>query len=74
MNQEQARSIAFSLHDLYTGDTMHIKNFQPTGGTQLAWEGPFQVLLTTSTAIKLGERTQWIHYLHVKRGPSIKSE
>ncbi|XP_074021573.1 uncharacterized protein isoform X2 [Numenius arquata] len=33
------------------------------------WEGPFQVLLTTHTAIKIKEQAAWIHWTRVKRAP-----
>ncbi|XP_014812387.1 PREDICTED: uncharacterized protein LOC106896715 [Calidris pugnax] len=33
------------------------------------WNGPFQVLLTTFTAIKVKELSSWIHYSRVKKAP-----
>ncbi|XP_074712261.1 uncharacterized protein LOC141937877 isoform X2 [Strix uralensis] len=33
------------------------------------WEGPFQVLLTSYTAIKIKEQNAWIHHSRVKKAP-----
>ncbi|RMB89034.1 hypothetical protein DUI87_34604 [Hirundo rustica rustica] len=33
------------------------------------WEGPFQVFLTTFTAIKIKEQKAWIHHSRVKKAP-----
>ncbi|XP_058680545.1 uncharacterized protein LOC131571793, partial [Ammospiza caudacuta] len=41
---------------------------------QEKWEGPFQVLLTTFTAVRIKERPTWIHYSRVKRAPENKQE
>ncbi|XP_027525044.1 uncharacterized protein LOC113959940 [Corapipo altera] len=41
---------------------------------QEKWEGPFQVLLTTFTAVRIKERPTWIHYSRVKRAPEDKQE
>uniref|UniRef100_A0A5F8GG34 Gag-Pol polyprotein n=1 Tax=Monodelphis domestica TaxID=13616 RepID=A0A5F8GG34_MONDO len=70
----QAGPLDFSLHDLNPGDNMYIKNFQRTGATQPSWEGPFQILLTTPTSIKVGEKDSWIHCSHVKRASSVETD
>ncbi|XP_068277936.1 LOW QUALITY PROTEIN: uncharacterized protein [Nyctibius grandis] len=41
---------------------------------QEKWEGPFQVLLTTFTTIRIKERPTWIHYSRVKKAPEDKQE
>ena len=33
------------------------------------WNGPFQILLTTFTAVKIGEQPDWIHCSRVKKAP-----
>ncbi|XDV31055.1 hypothetical protein PO909_033828 [Leuciscus waleckii] len=36
--------------------------------------GPFQVLLITHTAVKVGERATWVNASHCRRVPSISGE
>uniref|UniRef100_A0A5F8HFK8 methylcrotonoyl-CoA carboxylase n=1 Tax=Monodelphis domestica TaxID=13616 RepID=A0A5F8HFK8_MONDO len=70
----QTGPLDFSLHDLNPGDKVYIKNFKRTGATQPSWEGPFQILLTTPTSIKIGERDSWIHCSHVKKASSAETD
>uniref|UniRef100_K7E2C3 Gag-Pol polyprotein n=1 Tax=Monodelphis domestica TaxID=13616 RepID=K7E2C3_MONDO len=70
----QAGPLDFSLHDLNPGDKVYIKNFKRTGATEPSWEGPFQILLTTPTSIKIGERDSWIHCSHVKKASSAETD
>uniref|UniRef100_A0AAQ5X3D5 ribonuclease H n=1 Tax=Amphiprion ocellaris TaxID=80972 RepID=A0AAQ5X3D5_AMPOC len=48
------------------GDWVLIKVFQRRSWSAPKWEGPYQVLLTTPTAIKIAERPSWIHLTHCK--------
>uniref|UniRef100_A0A8D0KXQ8 Murine leukemia virus integrase C-terminal domain-containing protein n=1 Tax=Strix occidentalis caurina TaxID=311401 RepID=A0A8D0KXQ8_STROC len=52
---------------------MHVKGKQDTWTSeplQERWKGPFQILLTTFTAIKIAESDAWIHYTRVKKAPT----
>jgi len=65
------RSLALDtpVHQYQPGDFMYIRawNSKPL---QKKWKGPFQVLLTTYTAIKVEGVEPWIHYTRVKKAPS----
>uniref|UniRef100_A0A8D2IU53 Murine leukemia virus integrase C-terminal domain-containing protein n=1 Tax=Varanus komodoensis TaxID=61221 RepID=A0A8D2IU53_VARKO len=42
-----------------------LKNFHPvTLGAR--WLGPFQVILSTSTAVRLAEKPHWFHVTQIK--------
>ncbi|GAB0210140.1 hypothetical protein GRJ2_003479800 [Grus japonensis] len=57
------------VHQYQPGDFVYIRtwNSEPL---QEKWKGPFQVLLTTYTAIKVEGVEPWIHYTRVKKAPS----
>lgn len=54
------------VHDTQPGDYVYVKSFAEKT-LEPQWKGPFQVLLTTLTAIKIKEQSAWIHHTRVKR-------
>ncbi|KAI3354605.1 hypothetical protein L3Q82_019109 [Scortum barcoo] len=58
------------LHSLQPGDFVVVKDFRRKHWQAKCWHGPFQILLTTHTAVKLAERATWIHASHCKRVPA----
>lgn len=54
------------VHDTQPGDYVYVKTFAEKT-LEPQWKGPFQVLLTTVTAIKIKEQSAWIHNTRVKK-------
>ncbi|KAK1342527.1 hypothetical protein QTO34_015292 [Cnephaeus nilssonii] len=48
------------------GDLVWVKRHDP-GTLEPRWEGPFQVILSTPTAVKVGGKKRWIHRTQVKK-------
>ncbi|XP_058508016.1 protein NYNRIN-like [Solea solea] len=58
------------LHQLEPGDFVVVKDFRRKSWRNRRWQGPFQILLTTHTAVKVAERATWIHASHCRKVPA----
>ena len=64
----RGRGLDGPVHDIQPGDYVYVKSLaEKTLKPQ--WEGPYQVLLTSFTAIKIKEQNSWIHHTRVKKSP-----
>ena len=52
-------------HQFQPGDWVLVKRHRQ-GTLEPRWKGPFQVILTTPTAIKVDGIATWIHFAHAK--------
>ena len=55
-------------HQFQVGDTVLVRRHR-AGNLEPRWKGPYMVLLTTPTAVKVEGISAWIHASHVKRAP-----
>ncbi|KAJ8339415.1 hypothetical protein SKAU_G00362010 [Synaphobranchus kaupii] len=54
------------FHKLQPGDWVLIKDFRRKKWHQARWRGPYQILLTTPSAVRVAERATWVHASHCK--------
>ncbi|RMB96418.1 hypothetical protein DUI87_27093 [Hirundo rustica rustica] len=64
----RSRGLDGPVHDIQPGDYVHVKSLTERT-LEPQWEGPFQVLLTTFTTVKIKEQSAWIHHSRVKKAP-----
>uniref|UniRef100_UPI00398E885A uncharacterized protein n=1 Tax=Pristiophorus japonicus TaxID=55135 RepID=UPI00398E885A len=69
VKEAQVKPAEGKCHNLEPGKFVYIKIFKRKSSLQPRFEGPYQVLLATNTAIKVKERPTWIHAPHYKRAP-----
>lgn len=63
-----------ACHNVKPGDNVMIRKFLRSGSFSERWAGPFQVLMTTPSSVKVEGRGTWIHASHCKRVTPIETE
>lgn len=68
------KELLHPCHSLKAVDWVLTKVFQRKNCLAPCWKGPFQILLTTNTALKCQGVTSWVHALHCKAVPDPDEE
>ncbi|KAJ1189335.1 hypothetical protein NDU88_006083, partial [Pleurodeles waltl] len=61
-------------HSLQAGDWVVVKKHVRKSCLEPRWKGPYQVILTTTTAVKCAGVSNWIHASHTKKVTSPVEE
>jgi len=62
----RARGLDGPVHNVKPGDYVYVKSLSDSL-LEPKWEGPFLVILTSHTVIKVKEQASWIHHTKVKK-------
>lgn len=54
-------------HDIQPGDLVWVLTYRRRNNFTPKWEGPYEALLVTTTAIKVRERESWVHASHARK-------
>ncbi|XP_048369486.1 uncharacterized protein LOC125442259 [Sphaerodactylus townsendi] len=65
LNEIRLEGLTAPLHPFVPGDWVYIKGYKKEPLVPV-WKGPFQVLLTTQTSVKVGGVKTWIHHTRLK--------